>query len=94
MGQAVEDMLEGFTCEQCGEIFDDCINGDDSPGYPRSCDGCKVSAALPQRLSKKPPTPPQPMTSERVNRKIAKARAKKARNRANRAARDAAGGAP
>lgn len=86
MGQHADDMLEGLVCQECGEFFDDILNGGEEPGYPRTCDRCSRSAA-PQRQGKKLPTPPQPMTPERVAAKVAKARAKKARNRANRAAR-------
>lgn len=36
MGQAVDDMLEGLVCQECGEWMDDF----ESPGYPRTCEGC------------------------------------------------------
>ncbi len=90
MSEAVEDMLCGFTCQECGEIFDDCINGDEPPGYPRSCDGCgPIPVPSRRKAPRKQSTPPAPMTPERIERKAAKARAKKARNRANRVARAA-----
>ncbi len=41
MGQHADDMLEGFVCQECGEFFDDILNGGDAPGYPRTCDGCE-----------------------------------------------------
>lgn len=35
MGQAVEDMLDGLTCQVCGQYIDF-----ETPGYPRDCDDC------------------------------------------------------
>lgn len=29
-------VIEGFVCQQCGELIDG-----DEPGFPRSCEGCK-----------------------------------------------------
>lgn len=41
MGEYADDMLNGFACEGCGDIFDDCLNGANEPGYPRRCDSCR-----------------------------------------------------
>ncbi len=34
---AVDDMLEGLTCQVCGAYMYDF----ESPGHPRTCDDCK-----------------------------------------------------
>jgi Fe2+ or Zn2+ uptake regulation protein len=35
MGEVADDMLNGFYCEQCGQIIDF-----GEPGYPRTCKDC------------------------------------------------------
>jgi hypothetical protein len=40
MGEAAEDILDGMCCQECGEWFDDIINGEEAPGYPRTCERC------------------------------------------------------
>lgn len=35
-----EDMVDGVTCQECGEYFDDILNGAEAPGYPRTCEIC------------------------------------------------------
>lgn len=37
MGEAADDMLNGFCCQICGEYMEDFKE----PGYPRTCEGCK-----------------------------------------------------
>lgn len=37
MSEIVDDMLDGFLCQQCLVMFDDL----ESPGYPRVCEDCK-----------------------------------------------------
>ncbi len=39
MSQVVDDMLDGFTCQQCGAFVDG-----EAPGYPRSCEDCESEA--------------------------------------------------
>ena len=41
MGEAAEDILDGTVCECCGEFFDDIINGEEQPGFPRRCRSCE-----------------------------------------------------
>lgn len=41
MGEAAEDILDGTVCEGCGEFFDDIIDGDEPPGFPRRCPSCE-----------------------------------------------------
>lgn len=41
MGEAADDILEGFCCQYCGEYFDDILDGAEAPGYPRSCETCE-----------------------------------------------------
>jgi len=36
MGEAVEFMLDGILCQVCGVFIDG-----ESPGYPRTCEGCE-----------------------------------------------------
>lgn len=36
MGDIPDAMIDGTFCQHCGEYLDG-----ESPGYPRSCDGCK-----------------------------------------------------
>jgi hypothetical protein len=36
MGDQADFILEGGVCEQCGVVIDG-----ESPGYPRTCNGCK-----------------------------------------------------
>lgn len=76
-GQAVEDMLEGLTCQECGEFFDDVISGGEPPGHPRSCPGCGGGDASGIPVSAKPPR-----TAAHKNRRR--------RQKANRLARQAA----
>ena len=40
MGEIADDMLDGTTCSECGAFFDDVVNGEDPPGYPRLCVAC------------------------------------------------------
>lgn len=35
MGELAGNLLDGFCCEQCGEVIDG-----KSPGYPRTCKPC------------------------------------------------------
>lgn len=41
MGEHADDILEGLCCEQCGEYFDDVLDGEDAPGFPRTCESCQ-----------------------------------------------------
>lgn len=41
MGEVAEMMIDGSLCQYCGVVFDDIINGDDAPGYPRICEDCE-----------------------------------------------------
>lgn len=94
MGQHADDILEGVTCQGCGEFFDDIINGGDAPGFPRWCERCGPSPVPSRRKGpSKPPTPPQPMTPERIKQKTDKAKRKRLRYLANRAQRERATGA-
>lgn len=40
MGEISEAILDGLMCEVCGEVFEDALEGDDPPGFPRRCPGC------------------------------------------------------
>lgn len=40
MGEHANDILEGSVCQECGEWFDDVLDGKDPPGYPRICNSC------------------------------------------------------
>ena len=51
MGEAAEDILDGTVCECCGEFFDDTINGNEPPGFPRRCQSCKP----PRRTKRREP---------------------------------------
>lgn len=35
MGEAADDVMDGFICQYCGDFIDG-----EAPGYPRSCSGC------------------------------------------------------
>ena len=37
MGEVADDIIDGSVCGNCGQWFDDVINGASPPGYPRSC---------------------------------------------------------
>ena len=37
MGEAVEMILDGLTCEQCSSFIDG-----EAPGFPRKCDFCNI----------------------------------------------------
>jgi hypothetical protein len=41
MGEAAEAVLDGSVCQVCGEWFDDIIEGEEPPGYPRTCATCE-----------------------------------------------------
>lgn len=53
MGEIADDMLDGLTCQLCGQWMDDCFVNNDSeqglnnetfdnpPGYPRTCSDCE-----------------------------------------------------
>ncbi len=41
MGEIAEMHLNGTLCQYCGSVFDDIISGEESPGYPRSCEDCE-----------------------------------------------------
>lgn len=45
MGEIAEMMLDGLMCEQCGEFFDDVLQGGDGPGHPRLCAACLADPA-------------------------------------------------
>lgn len=51
MGEIAEMMLDGILCQGCGELLLE--EGDDVPGYPRSCAAC----ARLQRALNSPPAP-------------------------------------
>ncbi len=51
MGEIAEMMLEGFMCEQCGEIIGDIETGE-GQGFPGLCAGC---AALPENKHRDDP---------------------------------------
>lgn len=40
MGEMADAILDGDFCQVCGEVFDDIIDGEDSPGYARTCAAC------------------------------------------------------
>lgn len=42
MGEAADDMLEGRTCQVCGQWLEEFLNEEepDGFGYPVSCPGC------------------------------------------------------
>ena len=55
MGEAAEDMLDGTVCESCGQFFDDIINGDEPPGFPRRCQSCEPPRkSKPRKRQRKP----------------------------------------
>ncbi|MCR1835007.1 hypothetical protein NSA56_11430 [Oceanobacillus caeni] len=41
MGEIADMHLDGRLCECCGSIFDDILEGEEAPGYPRRCEDCK-----------------------------------------------------
>ena len=41
MGEVAEMIIDGTLCETCGSVFDDIIEGNDAPGYPRKCEECE-----------------------------------------------------
>ena len=53
MGEHAEDALEGCVCEQCGEWFDDMLQGGDAPGYPRRCSRCRLNVRRSKTKQKK-----------------------------------------
>ena len=40
MGEISEMMQDGILCQICGVFMDDLQDGDEAPGYPRTCEGC------------------------------------------------------
>lgn len=40
MSEAVDDMLEGNTCDTCGEFHDKFLRTGRGYGYPKTCNGC------------------------------------------------------
>ena len=40
MAEHTNDFADGTVCEICGTFFDDVINGEEPPGYPRMCYEC------------------------------------------------------
>jgi predicted Zn-ribbon and HTH transcriptional regulator len=42
MGEIADMLLDGTLCEGCGEVFDDIMDGEDSPGFPRRCPECEM----------------------------------------------------
>lgn len=53
-GTAADDMLDGTCCQVCGEFFDDVIDGEEPPGFPRTCRACQPRSRRPNR---QPPAP-------------------------------------
>ena len=51
MGDIANMMLDGTMCCDCGEVFEDQVNGKRPPGYPRSC--CVVPAPVKKAKTKK-----------------------------------------
>lgn len=41
VSKITEMILDGTLCEGCGEVFEDIMLGEESPGYPRLCVSCK-----------------------------------------------------
>lgn len=41
LGEIADMHLDGTLCECCGSIFDDILEGEEAPGYPRRCEDCK-----------------------------------------------------
>lgn len=54
MGEAAENILDGTVCEGCGEFFDDIIDGDEPPGFPRRCPSCEPLHRSRKRRRAKP----------------------------------------
>lgn len=52
MGEIAEQMLNGDMCEGCGEYFDDILEGEDGPGYPRRCPSCQAAYDRANRADK------------------------------------------
>lgn len=40
MGDITNDIINGISCQQCGEYIDDELSQEGGPGFPRNCDGC------------------------------------------------------
>lgn len=40
MGEVADDIINGSCCQTCYEYFDNIIDGDKPPGYPRTCLAC------------------------------------------------------